>query len=505
MKQFKYKTSFSSVLHCLVDNEKDKLLSEASLDSLKTIIPKEFQNVSDLLPVAFNACVVNRVNKNDDAIGTDIALSIYKQFTHKPINIEHNRMDIIGHVVNSGLSRFDPAFSMGKGSEIVQEKDVANTTNAFNISLAGVLYRVVGDGLMEEIESSSDPNSPRYMGISASWELGFDSFNIAVGDRSLANCEIITDEKQKNQLKGSLKAFGGSGKLDDGRYVFRVLTGEVVALGIGLTRSPAAEVQGLVMPSDKTEQTKANTEASTAKNVSQIEKTNVKDNSMKTVASIQEIKDIKQEALTEYSVASIAETIEKAIKEADAKWLADMNKEKTATQEALTKATESAAKSAKVEEDLKKVSDELNAIKAEQAKAAQLQKFNERMGHLDETYELADAEKQVIANQIKELDDAKFDAWLKDFEVLAVCKKKSKAAKCPHGNDPATCPECKKAEAPAKKCKANEGEEDPAKKAVENVQPDKTQTSVANASASEPTLLEKYAQAFSIEGIIVKK
>ena len=42
----------------------------------------------DLLPIAFNAAVVNRVNKNGDVIDTETAIASYKDFINKPINIK---------------------------------------------------------------------------------------------------------------------------------------------------------------------------------------------------------------------------------------------------------------------------------------------------------------------------------------------------------------------------------------------------------------------------------
>ena len=59
----------------------------------------------DLLPVAFNACVVNRVNKNGDVINTATALDICKNFINKPINVEHNRSNIVGVILSCRVQR----------------------------------------------------------------------------------------------------------------------------------------------------------------------------------------------------------------------------------------------------------------------------------------------------------------------------------------------------------------------------------------------------------------
>ena len=67
MKEFKYITSFSSTLKPLVSEEKDKQLALASLIEVADFVPNiDLTKYVDLLPIAFNACVANRVNKNGD-------------------------------------------------------------------------------------------------------------------------------------------------------------------------------------------------------------------------------------------------------------------------------------------------------------------------------------------------------------------------------------------------------------------------------------------------------
>ena len=47
------------------------------------------------------------------------------------------------------------------------------------------------------------------------------------------------------EMRGKLKAYGGSGKLDDGTKIYRLLRGDIYPLGIGFTTTPAADVKGL--------------------------------------------------------------------------------------------------------------------------------------------------------------------------------------------------------------------------------------------------------------------
>ena len=107
MKKHKYTTIFSSEIKPLVSEEKDKYLAMASLVEIGDFIPEvDTQKNVDLLPVAFNACVINRANKNGDVVNTATSLAMYKDFINKPINIEHNRERVVGVILAAGFSEF---------------------------------------------------------------------------------------------------------------------------------------------------------------------------------------------------------------------------------------------------------------------------------------------------------------------------------------------------------------------------------------------------------------
>ena len=48
----------------------------------------------------------------------------------------------------------------------------------------------------ELLNKSVDPDSPMHNQVSASWEIGFNDYQIAVGSENLSEAEIVTDEKQ---------------------------------------------------------------------------------------------------------------------------------------------------------------------------------------------------------------------------------------------------------------------------------------------------------------------
>ena len=99
--------------------------------------------------------------------------------------------------------------------------------------------------------------------ISASWEIGFNDFYIAVGSNDLSEAEIVTDKNKIKDLQKYLRAYDGEGKMDDGTIVNRLVVGDIYPLGIGFTSNPAAEVEGVIV--ENQESVKAKKESSLLK------------------------------------------------------------------------------------------------------------------------------------------------------------------------------------------------------------------------------------------------
>ena len=278
---YNYTTTFSSVLKPLVSEEKDKYLALASLMQVGNFIPNvNTEKNVDLLPIAFNAAVVNRVNKNGDVIDTDTAIASYKDFINKPINIEHNREKIVGVILTAGFSEF--------GSDIsLSEEQVKDLKGPFNITLGGVIWKIANPNLADKIEESSDATSDKYQSVSASWELGFNDYNVVMIDGESKNIEdgaLISDASQIESIKNNLRAFGGSGKVDKTKSVYRKVIGNVVPLGIGLTETPAADVKGIA-----TLKSEASVEIN-QENISKIDNLNVNTDNDNKVMKITSIK-----------------------------------------------------------------------------------------------------------------------------------------------------------------------------------------------------------------------
>lgn len=488
MKDFKYKTTFSSTIKPLVSEEKDKYLALASLANIGDFIPNvDTEENVDLLPIAFNACVVNRVNKNGDVIDTSTATQIYENFINKPINIEHNRERVVGVILTAGFSEF------GTDQPLDVEK-VSADAGPFNITLGGVFWKVVNNDLAELIEEASDPTSENYMSISASWELGFSDFNIVLlknEDKNIENGEIVAEEQEIEKLQNHLKAFGGKESINEDTKAYRQVVGNVVPLGIGLTENPAADVMGVV--TEEKEETLAKT-AENTDNISQNEENNVISKESNTTMKINSVNDITNDLLKEVEASVVADFIEEELKQASEKFTEESNKLKVDLEEA----REQRETLSKDHEDLKtkleEVEKTLADLEEEKAVREAEAKFNERMSLLDEEYQLNDEDREVIASDIKDMNEEGFESYQKRISVLL--KDKSKAA--------IEAEATKAEEAKQEEVKASEEEkEDVVETAVDEAE--KSENEIPNSiQAEDESFMDKYKAAFSLDQFELK-
>ena len=522
MKKNKFESIFANIkIRPIVSEEKDKYLSVASLDKLKKFLPDiNTEDNIDLLPVAFDACVVNRVNKNGDVIDSQTAAKIAKNFINKPINIEHNRNQVIGCILTANFSKFG-------SNESLAELDVKEMKTPFNITLGGVIWKIVDKDLAEQIEESNDPTSDNYMSISASWELGFDDYNIIVledGEKNIENATIVSDINQLEEMKSKLRGFGGSGKLDNNKAIYRQVLGKVVPLGVGFTLNPAADVQGIATPSeepikvelkvnksvkdidfveDKSSGIEEELILSSENNVSQEERLDVKKERI--YMKITKIEDITDSLLKEATASSVTEFIHEEIKKANDQFLAEQSAKENELKAANEKISTVTAEQEVVKKQLEELSQKLASIEAEKEAKAKEEAFNMRMASFDEDFDLEDEDRKVIASDIKDLDEQAFSAYKDKMSVLM--KEKNKAAKKAKMDKE----EKIKASVISKEVKASEeivSEISTTREVVEQAVDNGSKASVEipnSAPASQPSVKEKYALAFGLDGFELRK
>jgi len=473
---FKYITTFSSVLKPLVSEEKDKYLALASLAEVGSFIPNvDTEKNVDLLPVAFNAAVVNRVNRNGDVIDSLTALASYKDFINKPINFEHNRERIVGVILTAGFSEF--------GSDTpLTEDQVKDLKGPYNITLGGVIWKIANPNLATMIEDSSDSTSANYQKISASWELGFNEYNLIVIEGESKNIEDgleISDASEIETLKANLRTFGGSGKIDKSKSLYRKVIGNVVPLGIGLTETPAADVKGVA--TIKIEEKQQPEE----ENISKIENLDVNTLIDNKAMKITSLKDINDENLKQATASQISDLIEQELKTASEKFAV----EKASVESQLKSTKESldtlVANQDTLQKEISALKEALSTAEAEKQKILASEKFNERMSAFDAEYDLDAETRQILATEIAEMEDSAFAAFKDKMAVFMKSKKKGQK------ND-------KKEDDKESKASVAQIVEEVTDKAEKQVV-DIPMTS----SASQTSLFEKYKQAFDYDGFVV--
>lgn len=424
---------FTSVAKVIVPEKHNKFLSKASLEDLRGVFGSDFKaDQTDLVYAAANIAVVNMANKNHDLMLTSDALSCYKNFVHKAVNVEHSEVENIGTIIKS-------AFSSYPDSKLISEAEIVDSKAPFNIVLGFAIWKRANPELANLIVEASDPNSDKYGLISSSWEISYDEIDILVQDKEVSKGYLMSDDEEIEKAMVHLKGYGGSGRLPDGRSIYRVVTGDLIPLGIGLTTSPAADVKGVLTlasifnnPDDETwsapEKSQTDdvfpadpedSESPELAEAAQQEENSVKDNSNKTFMKIKKISDINSDNWEKIEASDVSEFIAERITEKDAEYQAQIAAEVAAKEAIANEAKENSEKLEKAEEEIVKLKAALDEIKIAQEAAEAKAKFDARMGELDETYELGAEDRRIIARRIADLSDEDYATWAEEFSVIA--------------------------------------------------------------------------------------
>jgi len=490
---YKYKTTFECPIS-ICEISKASLISEASLSNLAPLVPKniDYKSNVDLLGVAFNAAVVNKFNKNGDGMSTMTAIDYTPNFIHKPTNIEHDKQKIVGHIVDAG-------FSDNKTNEILSVESVKNKKNPFNIALGAVIYKSVNKNFTDLVEKSLDPEDSAYKKVSASWEVGFSNFVLAVGSDNLEDAKIISDPEKISEMKGFLRSYGGNGKTDKGENIYRLITGKIYPLGIAYTMNPAADVKGLYSDKPETEKIFMNDNRDKIAQKLNLNVNNEKDiNAMEIEKTISELKELLNEKkFSKEAVASMTDTFSNAIKDRDEKYRSDIEEAKSQKEKIAKEYEDLKTSVAELEEKLGAANERISVFENEKKAEEAVARFNERMDIIDQSYELDDQDREFLANEIKELDEEKeFTSFASKLEVLWRHKNKEAQASYEEQIE-------KRIDEEVSKRVSNASEEVEVEKALDKAEVTDSEIPNANeAVASEAkSLTQKFKDAFKRENI----
>jgi hypothetical protein len=490
-------------------------ISSANIENLRSLIPNSvnLEKNIDLMGVAFNAAVVNEFNRNGDGINTKTAIESVQQFIHKPTNIEHNKKKVVGHIVNAGFSDYSDSSLLVNIDE--------ETDQPFNIALGAVVYKTVDKDFFETLKTSTDPKSKMHNKVSASWEVGFSEYKIAVGSKNLKDAEIISDPQKVDEMKGMLKGFGGKGMTEDGKPIYRLISGKIYPLGIGFTMKPAANVQGVISneyeseEDNKDEISKSNkTQTKVLEKISDKISQNLKNtvNNTKIMdleTLLSEIKaSLTEKKFSEEAIAGMTATFADAIKQKDDEYKASLEAAEQEKAEIASAKEELQNSVESIKEELKAAQERIEKFESEKAAQEAVARFNSRMEEIDSIYELEESDSSFIAEKIKGLDesDEAFASFKDELAVFWASKNKEAKAKQEEAIAARVEEEIEKrlnkSEASEETSEEAEVEVD-VEAALENAEA--TEEALPNnneAQASAKTFKEKFAAAFSRENIL---
>lgn len=429
----KSKASFSGKIKVVDFDELEHLgISKASfMSQAKSLIPTSFdpeKNI-DILPIVFNLAVINRFNENGDGIDTKSAAKVLKQFINKPINIEHKKNLIVGHIINASFSDKEPDFVENDIVDYLDRKD------PFYITVAGLIYKHVYPDLADALIEASDPNSETYQEFSSSWEIAFDDYEIAVGSKNLEECQVYNEESDEYDLFNDyLKSMGGSGISYAGNPVSRLLSGNIYPIGCAITTNPAAEVEGIYV-SDSFEEDEE--EGDYINKSSQFDKNDVNHNDTidhlnMSEEQFEELKELLKSIASakdlDESKASAFDEIKNTLQEAGEEWKSQAEKAKDDLENA-QKEIET------LQSNFTEASSELEKMKEELAMREAVSMYNDRMKSISAEFDLNEAEEEVIASEVKAIgmDSEDFEKYMAKLKVLMSSKLRENLSKEHYG------------------------------------------------------------------------
>ncbi len=487
---FKHSATFTSHAKIVVPDEQDRFIAKASIEPLRGLLPAGVDPEAnpDLLYVAANGAVAGMVNKNGDAVSAATALSIYRTCAAKYINTDHEKGSVVGVILYPGLSRYGT-------NEVLTETQAAALSEPFNISFAGVLWRVIEPKLARYLEKVGGDLDE--FALSMSWEILFDDYSIGIaneGSKNVWDAAVVTAQDARFEtLAKRLRGKGGNGKDESGRDIFRIIEGDAILLGFSIVPRPAAEVKGIlpinevvVPPASPAPAVSASPAAANEQPAGEpvvppvVECPSVPDTEKvdTPVAPISPSTDapvspppqdtaaasLQENSITQpntrvtpnahpMKITSIAQLIAAlpdlvkpeqtvavasiegfltAFEKANQKYEADLAASANVTKTLTDTAAAAETRAKELETSLATIQKQLDEVRAAQAAAEQNAKFQARMASFDEKFTLDDEDRQILASSIKTLDDTAFAAFEKQMGKLMAGKAKTaEAGKAP--------------------------------------------------------------------------
>lgn len=256
MKSLPTKIFQASSTNIFTTQDLEKFQKADELKKLHSLMPSsvDLKNNPDLLGIVLNAAVGGMMNRNFHAISNASLVEAAKKFLWKRVDLNHDTDKCVGVICNYGFSKFG-------SSELISEEEAAISLDPVNLSLAILVWSdVVPEAFLDVLIESANPASNLFQKVSASWEILYSEYDIAVSSSLLLKDAVVYSGEDKAKFEKYLPLNKGKGfvQMKDASggsynyYVFAVLNKSesidsniILPVGIGLVKSPAAFVEGL--------------------------------------------------------------------------------------------------------------------------------------------------------------------------------------------------------------------------------------------------------------------
>lgn len=379
--------------------------------------------------------VANDINKNDQIVRGEDITEIINTLPHQPVNLEHSKYEILGHIISSGVSRTPQSLLVAKDSEAL----IASGEKYYG-KIAIAVYKQAADYLLKEIRRQEAGISDYYgTKICGSWEINFSNYDILIGKGDDASKYEVAPDADKEELMANHKISGGKGVTSDGLRVIIQARSPIMSVGAALTGNPAANVAESKtfwkLQSELDEEQPKKLAASVQESQQEEIKLPTSKRTDVVKATIEnimfenylpKINDVVAKAnLSGDAALSLSKEIEKTLNEAGREFKSSKEKleETRATQETALASNEKELTELKAEVEKLKASVQDAEDKETQRQINET--FQARMETVKDTFEVSDSQGKFIASRLKSVaTDEEFNSYVTE-ELSSFLSKKS--------------------------------------------------------------------------------
>ena len=168
----------------------------ASKSELLSVLPKNKEVKPYITYLQFVSFTIGHINDNDCLIIPQEGLASYKTIPETPVNIEHNRDEVVGFALKSFLSPL-------KNNKLLTEEQAAeilDSNGKVNAGVVASIWQINNPELDSLLHENFNPNSRFFESVKASFEYLFDDYDFFLFEdgSDWPDGEIVSGDPDKN-------------------------------------------------------------------------------------------------------------------------------------------------------------------------------------------------------------------------------------------------------------------------------------------------------------------